>query len=407
VYPFRNTNSKERNNTMTYQDHFTVPVEILQRIASEGFDALPDLIRVLMNTAMQIERQNYLGAAPYERTSERRGHANGFKPKTMSTRMGDIRLDVPQVREGGFYPQALEKGERSERALTLALAEMYVQGVSTRKVKAITERLCGTAVSSSQVSRAAALLDETLEAWRNRPLGEIVYLYLDARYEKVRQDGQIRDAAILIASGVDRQGKRQIVGVSVSLSEAEVHWRSFLQSLVARGLSGIQLIISDDHAGLGAARRAVFGGVPWQRCQFHLQQNASAYVPRKEMLSTVADELRTVFNAPDQPTAEAYLKRLIQKYEQSASRLADWLEKNVPQSLTVFDFPPAHRRRIRTTNGLERLSREIRRRTRVVSIFPNEASCLRLISAILMETDEEWQTGKVYLSFGAQERCPF
>jgi transposase-like protein len=392
---------------MTYQDHFTLPAELLQQIADEGFDALPELIRVLMNAAMQIERQNYLRAAPYERSPERRGHANGFKPKAMSTRVGDIPLDVPQVREGGFYPEALEKGERSERALTLALAEMYVQGVSTRKVKAITEQLCGTAVSSSQVSRAAALLDETLEAWRNRPLGEIVYLFLDARYEKVRRDGQIRDAAILMASGVDRKGKRQIVGVSVSLSEAEVHWRSFLESLVTRGLKGTQLITSDDHAGLEAARRAVFGGLPWQRCQFHLQQNASAYVPRKEMLPTVAEDLRSVFNAPDRPTAEAYLKKLVLKYEQTASRLADWMEKNIPQGLTVFDFPASHRRRIRTSNGLERLSREIRRRTRVVSIFPNEASCLRLISAILMEVDEEWQTGKVYLSFHEDQKMPF
>jgi transposase-like protein len=356
---------------------------------------------------MRVERQQYLGARPYERSPARRGRANGFKPKTIRTRLGEITCAVPQVREGGFYPAALEKGQRSERAFTLALAEMYVQGVSTRKVKAITEQLCGTSVSSSQVSRATALLDETLEAWRNRPLGEIAYLYLDARYEKVRQDGQIRDAAILIACGVDRQGRRQILGVSVSLSESEVHWRSFLQRLVARGLRGVQLIISDDHAGLGAARRAVFGGIPWQRCQFHLQQNASAYVPRKEMLSTVADDLRTVFNAPDQPTAEAYLAKLVQKYEQTAARLADWLEKNVPQGLMVFGFPPPHRRRIRTTNGLERLSREIRRRTRVVSIFPNEASCLRLISAILMEIDEEWQTGKVYLSFEEKERLPF
>ncbi len=392
---------------MTYQDHCTLPTELLEQLVADGFDALPDLIRILFDAAMQIERQQHLGARPYERSPARRGRANGFKPKTISTRMGEITCAVPQVREGGFYPEALEKGLRSERALTSALAEMYVQGVSTRKVKAITEQLCGTSVSSSQVSRATALLDETLQAWRNRPLGEIAYLYLDARYEKVRQDGQIRDAAILIACGVDRQGRRQILGVSVSMSEAEVHWRSFLQGLVARGLRGVQLIISDDHAGLGAARRAVFGSIPWQRCQFHLQQNASAYVPRKEMLSTVADDLRTVFNAPDQPTAEAYLAKLVQKYEQTAARLADWLEKNVPQGLTVFDFPSAHRRRIRTTNGLERLSREIRRRTRVVSIFPNDASCLRLISAILMEVDEEWQTGKVYISFEEKERLSF
>ena len=388
---------------MTYQDHFTVPVDFLQQLASEGFDALPELIRVLMNAAMQIERQKHLGVGPYQRSPDRQGHANGFKPKTMRTRMGEVTLDVPQVREGGFYPEALEKGQRSERALTMALAEMYVQGVSTRKVKAITEQLCGTEISSSQVSRAAGLLDETLQAWRNRPLGEITYLYLDARYEKVREDGQIRDAAVLIASGVDLQGKRQILGLSVSLSEAEIHWRTFLQGLVARGLSGIQLITSDDHAGLGAARRAVFGGIPWQRCQFHLQRNASAYVPRREMLSTVAEDIRTIFNAPNQATAEAYLAKAVKKYDQTASRLADWLEKNIPQGLTVFAYPSSHRRRIRTTNGLERVNREIRRRTRVVSIFPNEASCLRLISAILMETDEAWQTGKRYLRFETQE----
>lgn len=392
---------------MTYQDHFTVPAQLLQQIAAEGFDALPELIRVLINAAMQIERQQYLGVGPYERSPERQGRANGYKPKTVRTRMGEIAFNVPQVREGGFYPEALEKGIRSERALTLALAEMYVQGVSTRKVAAITEQLCGIAVSSSQVSRAAALLDETLQAWRDRPLGIIPYLYLDARYENVRQDGQIRDAAILIASGVDLHGKRQILGLSVSLSEAEVHWRTFLQSLVARGLSGIQLIISDDHAGLKAARRAVFGGVPWQRCQFHLQQNASAYVHRKNMQREVADDIRTVFNAPDRPTAEAYLAKLVRKYQQTASRLADWLEKNIPQGLTVFNFPPTHRRRIRTTNGLERISREIRRRTRVVSIFPNEAACLRLISAILMEIDEDWQTGRAYLSFERKEMSPW
>jgi len=240
---------------MTYQDDFTLPTEILERITSEGFDILPELIRQVINMAMQFERQKHLGARLYERTAERQGYANGYKPKTVKTRVGEVTFDVPQVRSGDFYPEALEKGLRSERALTLALAEMYVQGVSTRKVAAITEQLCGTAITSSQVSRAAAMLDEILEGWRERPLGEIIYLYLDARYEKVRIEGQIRDAAILLASGVDRQGKRQILGVSVSLSEHELHWRTFLQSLVARGLRGIQLIISDDHAGLRAARK--------------------------------------------------------------------------------------------------------------------------------------------------------
>jgi transposase-like protein len=388
---------------MTYQDDFTLPTEYLEQIGEQGLDYLPEMIRILVNAAMQAERQKHLGAAPYERSAERQGHANGFKAKTMQTRVGDITFAIPQVREGGFYPGALEKGLRSERALTLALAEMYVQGVSTRKVKAITEQLCGAAVSSSHVSRAASQLDEVLEAWRNRPLDEYVYLYLDARYEKVRQDGQVRDAAILIAAGVNREGQREILGVSVALSEQEIHWRTFLQSLVQRGLQGVRLIISDAHTGLRAARQAVFGGIPWQRCQFHLQQNAQAYVPRKSMLKEVADDIRSIFNAPDRATAEAWLAQSIQKYEQSASRLADWMESNIPEGLTVFSFPRSHQRRIRTANLLERLSQEVKRRTRVVGIFPNEDACLRLISAFLMEKSEAWLIGRKYLLFEGSE----
>jgi transposase-like protein len=390
---------------MTYQDNFTLPTELLELIASEGLDILPELIRVLINASMQIDREKYLGAGHYERTEERRGHANGFKPKTVKTRLGEITFDVPQVREGGFYPGALEKGLRSERAFTLALAEMYVQGVSTRRVKSIVEQLCGTSISSSQVSRAAAHLDGTLEAWRTRPLDVIRYLYLDARYEKVRMDGQIRDAAILIASGVALDGKRQILGVSISLGEQEVHWRSFLQSLVKRGLRGVQLIISDAHTGLKAARLAVFGGIPWQRCQYHLQQNVQAYVPRKAMQREVAQDLRNIFHAPDLATAQTWLNEMVKKYQSKSPRLADWLEQNVSEGLIVFSFPLSHRRRIRTVNMLERISQEVKRRTRVVRIFPNEASCLRLVSAILMEISEVWQTGRVYLSFeGAEEQ---
>jgi len=383
---------------MTYQSDFTLPSELLEQIATQGFEVLPELIRIVINAAMQAERQQYLRAAPYQHTPERQGHGNGFKPKTVSTRIGEITMDIPQVREGGFYPEALEKGQRSERALTLTLAEMYVQGVSTRKVTAIVEQLCGTSVSSSLVSKAATQLDETLEAWRNRPLDEFRYVFLDARYEKVRQNGQVRDAALLIAVGVGQESKRQILGVSVSLSEHEAHWRTFLQSLVTRGLGGVQLITSDDHAGLKAARIAVFGSVPWQRCQFHLQQNAGAHVPRQEMRREVAEDLRTIFNAPDRHTAEAYLAKIVQKYAQTVPILANWLEKNIPEGLTVFSFPASHRRRLRTANGLERLSREIKRRTRVVSIFPNEAACLRLISAVLMEIDEAWQTDRIYLT---------
>lgn len=384
---------------MTYHNDFTVPAELMEQVQEHGLDVLPELIRIVVNAAMQAERAEHLNAGLYQHTAERRGYANGFKPKTMKTRMGEITFAVPQVREGGFYPQALEKGLRSERALTLALAEMYVQGVSTRKVKAITEELCGVSISSSVVSEAAAQLDTELVKWRERSLGEYPYLFVDAYYEQVREDGQVRNLAILIAVGVNRAGKREILGVSVSLSEHEVHWRTFLESLKQRGLGGIRLITSDDHAGLRAARVAVFGGIPWQRCQFHLQQNAQAYIPRKEMQSEVAADIRMIFDAPDQATAEAYLTKVVEKYRTSASRLSEWMTNNLPEGLTVFSFPASYRRLLRTTNGVERLHREVRRRARVVSIFPNPASCLRLVSAVLAEISEEWLTGRTYIMF--------
>ena len=389
---------------MTYQDDSTLSLLLLEELTANGIEALPDLFRVLLNSAMQIERQKHLGAAPNERTDQRTGYANGYKDKTLKTRIGQVTVAVPQVREvngqgGGFYPQSLERGTRSERALKLALAEMYVQGVSTRKVAAITEQLCGFSVSSGQVSQAAKQLDETLEAWRSRPLSPQPYVYLDARYERVRQNGLVQKAAVLIAIGVDEQGKRSILGVSVALSEHEVHWRTFLQSLVARGLRGVRLVVSDAHEGLKAARLAVFGGVPWQRCQFHLQQNASAYVPKQEMKPQVAADIRAIFGAQDRVAADGLLRAAVQKYETIAPKLSVWLEESLPEGLTVLAFPEPHRRLLRTTNGVERVNREIRRRTQVASIFPNEASCLRLVCALLMEISDDWQSGKAYLTF--------
>ena len=317
---------------MTHQNNYTFAQDLVEK----GLEAVPELLRVLINNAMQVERSKYLQAGEYERTEDRKGRANGYKPKTVRTRMGEITFAVPQVREGGFYPSALEKGLRSERALVTTLAEMYVQGVSTRKVKAITEELCGVEVSAMQVSRAAAQLDEVLQQWRERPLGAIAYLYVDARYEKVREAGQVRDAAVLVASGITPEGERQILGVSVSLSEHEAHWKAFLKALKDRGMNGMKLIISDDHEGLGAARRAVFGSIPWQRCQFHLQQNAGAYLPKQRMRLEVAADIRSMFNAPDRKTAEEYLQAAIQKYTVSAPPLSAWLEDNLYERFSVF-----------------------------------------------------------------------
>ena len=372
-------------------------VELLK---TNGFDGLAEAVTVLLNSAMVAERSEHLGAAPYERSAQRVDYANGYKDKFLKTRLGTLSLKVPQTRDSEFYPQSLTKGMRSERALLLAIAEMYVQGVSTRRVKKIVEELCGMDISSTQVSRAAAELDEMLEAWRTRDLGRYRYIVLDAQYEKIRQGGQVLDAAVLIACGVDAEGNRDVLGCSVSLSEAEVHWRAFMSELKDRGLHGLELIVSDAHEGLKAARKAVFPSVPWQRCQFHLQQNAGQYVPKMSMRAPVAADIRAIFNAPDQDEAEHLLNKFLDRYQQTAPKLVTWAEEALPEGFTVFTFPASHRRRLRTTNLLERLNQEIRRRTRVARLFPNEAACSRLVSAILMEISEDWQTaGKRYVVF--------
>lgn len=376
---------------------------LLQLINEHGTEGLAEGIRLLVNEAMRHERAQVLNAQPYERTESRNGYSNGYKSKSVDTRVGPITFDIPQVRGGpSFYPSALDKGVRSEQALKLALAEMYVQGVSTRKVAAIVEKLCGTSVSSTQVSRCAAQLDAELDAWRTRPLGLYPYLLLDARYEKVREGGRVIDCAVLIAVGIDQSGKRSILGVSAALSEAEVHWRTFFTSLQKRGLQGVKLVVSDDHAGLGAARKALFPSVPWQRCQFHLQQNAQAYVPRLDQRAAVAHAIRSIFNSPDLHSAQRRLKEVVDENTAARPKLAAWMEENIPQGFTVFSFPMAHQRRLRTTNALERLNMELKRRTRVAGLFPNEASLLRLVSALLVEFSEEWETGRIYLSMDSQ-----
>jgi len=369
-----------------------------QLIAERGLEGLGDAVSLLINEAMRLERERHLGVAPFERSPERRGYANGYKPKTVKSRVGALDLAVPQVREGGFYPQSLDKGLRSERALKLALAEMYVTGVSTRKIARVTQELCGFEVSSSEVSRCAAELDEELTAWRERPLGRYPYVVLDARYEKMRHGGSVVDCAVLLAMGVNPDGQRELLGVSVALSEAEVHWRGFLSDLAARGLHGTKLFVSDNHAGLKAARAAVFPSVPWQRCQFHLQQNASHYVPKKSLKARVAADIRAIFNAPDAVEAQRLLERFVTAYETTAPDLAAWAETALPEGLTVFTLPEHQRKRMRTSNAVERVNKEIKRRTRVATLFPNEASCLRLVTAVVMEISEDWQTGRRYLN---------
>jgi putative transposase len=352
---------------------------------------------MLFNTAMKVERERFLGAAPHERSEERKGYANGYKPRNLQTRMGALDLEVPQVRGLGFYPESIEKGCRSEKALKLAIAQMYLEGVSTRKVQDITKKLCGYEISSTQVSRVTKELDEEFDRFRNRAIGEICYLIVDATYLKVRHNGTVIDIAILLAYGVTPEGKREILGASTSLSEAEVHWREFLSSLQSRGMSGVRLIVSDDHAGLKSARKAVFPSVPWQRCQYHLAQNAQSYAPKKSMKREIAETIREIFNSPTLEIAQEMKKRAIKEYEKKAPEFSNWLEKNIDEGLTVYQFPKEHRKKIRTSNGVERINREIKRRTRVAVLFPNAESAIRLVTGIIIEIHEEWITGRQYL----------
>lgn len=390
---------------MTHQKDNTAIGQMLEAVISDGLEGLETAVSILLNEAMKVERSRALGAEPWQRSRHRLGYANGYKPKSLNTRIGKLSLQVPQVRgDVAFYPSALDRGLRSERALKLAVAEMYVQGVSTRKVAEVMETLCGLEVTSSEVSRCASMLDDELEKWRTRPLGHCPYLVLDARYENVRIDGTVRSCALLIAAGVRDDGKRSILGVSCSMGEAEVHWRHFLADLKKRGLHGVEMITSDDHEGLKAALRATFNGVAWNRCHFHLQRNATAYVPKVQMRARVAEDIRSILTAPCRREAERLLDLTVEKYGKSASRLSSWLQSALPEGFTVFMLPQRHRTRLRTTNMLERVNREVKRRTRVATLFPNEPSLLRLASAVLMEISEEWETGRVYLKPAEDER---
>ena len=371
--------------------------EALGELADQGIESLCPALEKLFNELMLIERQQVLHASPYERTDQRKGYANGFKNKMLQTRIGKLHLQVPKTRDLPFYPTCLEKGTRSERALGLAMAEMYVNGVSTRRVKKITEELCGLEVSSTQVSRLSQLLDEELEQFRCRSLGKMSYVYLDARYEKVREAGCVRSVAVFTAVGVNEQGCREILGISCELSEAEVHWRQFLEDLLKRGLKGFKLIISDDHAGLKKARQGVLPGTPWQRCYFHLSQNAQAYASSLNMREEISQTIRDIYNAPDKDEATSRLKKAVEKYEEKAPRFSKWMDENCEEGMSYYQFSSQHWKKIRTNNASERLNQEIKRRTSIARLFPNTQSCLRLATAVVVEIHEEWICGRKYL----------
>lgn len=373
----------------------TATQEIMELLMQTGVsENMAQCVQMLLNEAMKMERTAYLQASPYERNAERIDYANGYKPKTLQTRIGELELTVPQTRNGGFYPSVIQKGVRSERALLTTIAEMYIQGVSTRKVTKILEELCGCQVSSSQVSRIVQSLDVELEAWRNRPLGHFSYLMVDARYEKVRYGHEIRDCAVLWAIGIRSDGQREILGVDVALSEAEIHWREFFLSLVARKLIGVSYIVSDDHPGLTGALKSVFPGVAWNRCHTHLARNTQDHVSKAANKVPVAQDVRAILQASDLETAQFLLNRFADRWASLEPKLVHWAQINIPQGFQVLALDHVYRRSLRSSNLIERFNREIKRRSRVVRIFPNTDSCLRLVSAILIEFNDDWSTGR-------------
>lgn len=379
----------------TTETNDTEILEMMQTLMNEGLEGFPAVMAKMYNLAMQFERELHLGAGKYERTDARRGYANGYKPKTLNTHAGKLALQIPQVRdsETPFYPRSLERGTRCERALKLAVAEMYIKGVSTRKVQAVFDRLCDVNITAEQVSRAMREMDEELDKWRNRPIGSVKVLFADATYHKARVNGVVVSVATFIVAGILEDGHRAILAVDSDLSENEVHWRRVFSNLIKRGMHGVKLLVSDSHDGLCAAREAMLNGVPWQRCQMHLQQNAQAYVTKAAFKAEVVEDIRSIFRAGSLVEAKRMLDEAVAKYSKCQAKLAAWMEDNIPEGFTVFAFPASVRQFLRTNNMMENLNKQIKSRTRLVPAFPNIDSLMRLVSAICVEISDDWETG--------------
>ena len=358
---------------------------------------LQGLVETVLNQVLEAQVTEQLGARPYERSEARKAYRNGYRARTLTTRVGPLVLHVPQVRDGSFSTALFARYQRSEQALVLALMEMGLQGVSTRKVTAITEALCGTRFSRSTVSQLCTALDARVRAWNERPLGGQAYpvVLVDALVVKVRRDDAVRATSALIVSGVNEEGMRELLGLWLGDSESEGTWTDMFAGLKRRGLRGVEVLVSDDHAGLVKAVQRHFQGVIWQRCQVHLQRNVLGRTPR-HLRGHMATGLRRIFQAADRLAARAAFATRAAGLEGKAERALAILEEGLEDALAVLSLPEKYRVRLRTTNGMERLNEEIRRRERVIRIFPNEASALRLIGALLAEQHEVWSTGKRY-----------
>jgi len=402
----RNRINERRWNMTHLKNEDTGVLEILQARSANGDDPIKGLLRHTIQQVLEEELTAFLNAEPYTRTEERRGYRNGYKPRTLKTRVGRLDLMVPKDREGRFQTELFEKYQRNEKALMLAVAEMYVQGVSTRKVKKITEELCGLEISKSQVSALAKGLDTEVQKWRTRPLTKrYPYLVVDARYERIRRDGSIIPQGVLVVVGIDADGYREVLGVWCADSESESSWTAVFRELKERGLHGVSYVVSDDHTGLTKAIAREFQGAIWQRCQVHFMRNVRAMVSKKNR-NRITALLKEITGAESLDSARKRLNESVDTLNATHPKVAGHLDMYGQEILEVYALPEHHRKRMRTTNMLERFNEEIKRRTRVVRIFPNEQSCIRLVSALAMEENENWMERK-YLNMENEENLQY
>ena len=394
---------------MTFQKQEQITKNNLDDLLSElinynGENLIGEIVRLGIQSLMELERDEHIGVGSYERGDERRSQRNRYKSRTLYTRVGTLILQVPQTRDGQFYPSILERYQRSEKALVLALAEAYLQGVSTRKMKMITEELMGKEFSSTSISRFAANLDAELDAWRDRSFTkEYPYVIVDARYESCRVDGKIIDIAVQIALGIDSEGYRHVLGLDTAWSETGDSWDRFIGGLKERGLRGVRLVTSDDHPGIHPAIKKHYPGVQWQRCQRHFTVNATDLVPKRRR-DDVYQRLKEAWDCKEYKDAQAIMEQIAEDYQDKYPALSELISEHAWETLGVYlAAPPEHHKRLRTTNMLERVNQELKRRSRVVRIFPNPKSCLRLFSALLKEWHEDWIYGRKYLTMDSLE----
>src|SRR4051794_13507258 len=380
---------------MAGRDRMTIEEVVREVLREEHGDVIRESVRPVAQELMEAEVSELIGAAHGERTEDRATHRNGYRPRRWDTRAGEIELQIPKIRQGSYFPSFLQPRKRSEQAL-VSVVQAYVCGVSTRRVDQLVESL-GLRISKSEVSRIASMLDEQVQAFRERPLeGRYPYLFVDAKVEKVRDGGRVARKAVVIAHAVHESGRREIIGLDVGAAETEAFWREFLRSLVARGLVGVELAISDAHPGLKAALAQVLGA-PWQRCTVHFLRDLRGHV-RRDQHDALGAIIRSLFTAPDGAQARERLRDAVGQLERRLPKIAAMLEEAEPDVLAFYAFPAEHWPKIRSTNPLERFNREIGRRTDVVGIFPDDASLIRLVSMLAIEANDEWLVGRSYIS---------